>query len=135
MSDKASTLASLCQHPDLLPLRRSLEVYYGDAKRAAAMDALYARFVRPGDIAFDIGAHVGDRIGSFRRLGAHVVRARHPRHLRRRRRGHAGGGRLRGARRHRRAQDKLCQPDRFHCLRRVRRRRRRCRRLGRPGLG
>ena len=42
-------------------------------KRDAAMDALYARFVRPGDLAFDIGAHVGDRIGSFRRLGARVV--------------------------------------------------------------
>ena len=26
-----------------------------------------------GDLAFDIGAHVGDRIGSFRRLGARVV--------------------------------------------------------------
>ena len=25
------------------------------------MDALYARFVRAGDLAFDIGAHVGDR--------------------------------------------------------------------------
>jgi FkbM family methyltransferase len=37
------------------------------------MDALYARFVRPGDLVFDIGAHVGDRISSFRRLGARVV--------------------------------------------------------------
>jgi FkbM family methyltransferase len=37
------------------------------------MDALYARFLRPGDLAFDIGAHVGDRISSFRRLGARVV--------------------------------------------------------------
>ncbi len=33
----------------------------------------YGEFVRPGDLAFDIGAHVGDRIGSFRRLGARVV--------------------------------------------------------------
>ena len=41
--------------------------------RDAAMDALYARFVRAGDLAFDIGSHVGDRIGSFRRLGARVV--------------------------------------------------------------
>ena len=41
--------------------------------RDAAMDALYARFVRPGDLAFDIGSHVGDRIGAFRRLGARVV--------------------------------------------------------------
>ncbi len=37
------------------------------------MDALYARFVKPGDLAFDIGSHVGDRIGSFRRFGARVV--------------------------------------------------------------
>jgi FkbM family methyltransferase len=37
------------------------------------MDALNARFVRPGGLAFDIGAHVGDRTASFRRLGARVV--------------------------------------------------------------
>jgi FkbM family methyltransferase len=59
--------------PALASLRRSLDVHYGDATRDAAMDALYARFVRPGDLAFDIGSHVGDRIGSFRRLGARVV--------------------------------------------------------------
>jgi hypothetical protein len=55
--------------PAFAPLRRSLEVYYGDAARDAAMDALYARVVEPGALAFDIGSHVGDRIGSFRRLG------------------------------------------------------------------
>ncbi|MBM0260612.1 FkbM family methyltransferase [Micromonospora sp. 4G55] len=54
-------------------LRRSLESYYGDPAREAAMDEFYARFVRPGDVVFDIGAHVGDRTGSFRRLGARVV--------------------------------------------------------------
>ena len=37
------------------------------------MDRLYAQFVRPGDLVFDIGAHVGDRIACFRRLGARVV--------------------------------------------------------------
>ncbi|NES13582.1 FkbM family methyltransferase [Micromonospora sp. PPF5-17] len=37
------------------------------------MDAFYARFVHPGDLVFDLGAHVGDRLGSFRRLGARVV--------------------------------------------------------------
>lgn len=37
------------------------------------MDALYRRFLAPGDLAFDLGAHVGDRISSFRRLGARVV--------------------------------------------------------------
>jgi FkbM family methyltransferase len=52
---------------------RSLRIYHGNRGRRAAMDRLYSRFVRPGDLVFDIGAHVGDRIGSFRRLGAHVV--------------------------------------------------------------
>ena len=37
------------------------------------MDRLYGSFVRPGDLVFDIGAHVGDRVASFRRLGARVV--------------------------------------------------------------
>lgn len=37
------------------------------------MDRLYAGFVRRGDLVFDIGAHVGDRVASFRRLGARVV--------------------------------------------------------------
>jgi FkbM family methyltransferase len=55
------------------PLERSLEVYYGDPARDAAMDALYARFLPKGGLAFDIGSHVGDRIASFRRLGARVV--------------------------------------------------------------
>ncbi len=52
---------------------RSLRIYYRDAARDRVMDALYARFLKPGDLAFDIGAHVGDRIASFLRLGARVV--------------------------------------------------------------
>jgi FkbM family methyltransferase len=52
---------------------RSLRIYYGDRQHSRAMDAMYARFVKPGDLVFDIGSHVGDRIGSFRRLGARVV--------------------------------------------------------------
>jgi FkbM family methyltransferase len=52
---------------------RSLRVYYSDPARDRAMDALYGSFVRPGDLVFDIGAHVGDRIASFRRLGARVL--------------------------------------------------------------
>jgi FkbM family methyltransferase len=58
---------------DLGALRTSLEVYYGNPARDAAMDALYARFVPHGGLAFDIGSHVGDRIASFRRIGARVV--------------------------------------------------------------
>jgi FkbM family methyltransferase len=52
---------------------RSLRIYYGNPAQKAAMDTLYRRFLRPGDLAFDIGAHVGDRVASFRRLGARVV--------------------------------------------------------------
>jgi FkbM family methyltransferase len=66
-------VAALRANPAFAPLRRSLDVYYGDAARDAAMDALYARFLRSGDLAFDVGAHVGDRTGSFRRLSARVV--------------------------------------------------------------
>lgn len=66
----ADVLARLAAFP---ALARSVEVYYGDAARDAAMDALHARIVRPGQVVFDIGAHVGDRIASFRRLGAKVV--------------------------------------------------------------
>ena len=54
-------------------LERSLEVYYGDPARDAAMDKLYGRFLREGGLAFDIGSHVGDRVAAFRRLGARVV--------------------------------------------------------------
>jgi FkbM family methyltransferase len=52
---------------------RSLRIYYGDRPRAAAMDRLYGGLVRRGDLVFDVGAHVGDRVASFRRLGARVV--------------------------------------------------------------
>ena len=37
------------------------------------MDRLYGQFVRSGDLVFDVGAHVGDRVASFQRLGARVV--------------------------------------------------------------
>jgi FkbM family methyltransferase len=52
---------------------RSLRIYYGNGSRAAAMDRLYGGFVQRGDLVFDVGAHVGDRVASFRRLGARVV--------------------------------------------------------------
>jgi FkbM family methyltransferase len=54
---------------------RSLRIYYGDRAGRAGLDSFYAPFVQKGDLVFDIGAHVGDRIGSFRRLGARVIAA------------------------------------------------------------
>lgn len=55
---------------------RSIGIYHLEREaraRRAPMDRLYAAFVGPGDLAFDIGSHVGDRAASFRRLGARVV--------------------------------------------------------------
>ena len=52
---------------------RSVRIYHLDRAHHRAMDALYRRFIRPGDLVFDVGAHVGDRVASFRRLGARVV--------------------------------------------------------------
>ncbi|MBV8186151.1 MAG: FkbM family methyltransferase [Alphaproteobacteria bacterium] len=52
---------------------RSLRIYYGHPVRARAMGELYAQFIAPGDLVFDVGAHVGDRVRAFRRLGARVV--------------------------------------------------------------
>jgi FkbM family methyltransferase len=52
---------------------RSVRIYYGSRDRMRAMTALYGRFVKPGDLVFDIGSHVGDRIAAFRKLGCRVV--------------------------------------------------------------
>ncbi|HEX6142352.1 MAG TPA: FkbM family methyltransferase [Geminicoccaceae bacterium] len=54
-------------------LARSLRIYYGSPARLRRMGRLYRQFVRPGDLAFDIGAHVGDRTLVLSRLGARVV--------------------------------------------------------------
>lgn len=51
---------------------RSVATYYAPG-RCARLDAWYARFIAAGDLAFDIGAHVGDRAACFARLGARVV--------------------------------------------------------------
>jgi FkbM family methyltransferase len=73
MATNAAAIEALKTDPATSVLRRSLDFYYGDPEHDAAMDACYARFVTAGDLVFDIGSHVGDRIGSFRRLGARVV--------------------------------------------------------------
>jgi FkbM family methyltransferase len=52
---------------------RSLRIYYFGRHDRAAMDRLYAQFLKPGDLVFDVGSHVGDRIAAFRRLGCRVV--------------------------------------------------------------
>jgi FkbM family methyltransferase len=52
---------------------RSLAMYYGQIWRHGRMERFYRQFLAPGDLAFDLGSHVGNRIGPWRRLGARVV--------------------------------------------------------------
>lgn len=57
---------------ELLGLLRSLVVYWRPG-RQPALRRLYATFVRPGSLVFDVGAHLGDRTAAFSSLGARVI--------------------------------------------------------------
>jgi FkbM family methyltransferase len=52
---------------------RSLWLYHASPDHQRRMVDLYGHFIRPGDLAFDIGAHVGSRTRAWLRLGARVV--------------------------------------------------------------
>jgi FkbM family methyltransferase len=52
---------------------RSLAMYYGQFWRNGGRRRFYGQFLRPGDLAFDVGAHVGDRVRTWRQLGARVI--------------------------------------------------------------
>jgi FkbM family methyltransferase len=54
-------------------LARSLAIYHLIPRRQRSLRALYGRFVRPGDLVFDIGAHVGNRTRALAALGCRVV--------------------------------------------------------------
>jgi len=54
-------------------LARSLLIYHGRPWRRRAQRRLYREFLAPGDLAFDVGAHVGDRTRCFAQLGARVI--------------------------------------------------------------
>lgn len=56
-----------------LGLARSVATYHGNRARHRRMRELHARFLGSDSLAFDIGAHVGDRVAAFRALGARVV--------------------------------------------------------------
>jgi FkbM family methyltransferase len=56
-----------------LGLARSIAIYWLVPGRRARLDRFYARWVKPGGLAFDIGSHAGNRAASWRRLGAAVV--------------------------------------------------------------
>lgn len=54
-------------------LARSLAIYRARPWTVARLAGLYATMLRPGDLAFDIGAHVGNRTRAMVRAGAQVV--------------------------------------------------------------
>ncbi|RIY02015.1 FkbM family methyltransferase [Aureimonas flava] len=56
-----------------LGLWRSIAIYNGQPWRRWALDRFLRTLVRPGDLAFDIGAHVGSRSRALARAGARVV--------------------------------------------------------------
>lgn len=53
-------------------LARSLFIYWRPG-RQGALRRWYAPLVAPGDLVFDVGAHLGDRTAAFSALGARVV--------------------------------------------------------------
>lgn len=57
----------------LLGLARSLAIYHGIPGRQRPLRTLYAQFVKPGDLVFDIGAHAGNRTRALAALGCRVV--------------------------------------------------------------
>lgn len=54
-------------------LARSITIYYGNPIKQRRLRALYANFIQPGDLCFDVGAHVGNRVAAWRKLGARVL--------------------------------------------------------------
>jgi FkbM family methyltransferase len=57
----------------VLGIARSLVMYHGVPGRHRRMVQLYGEFLGPGDLGFDIGAHVGSRVRAWRRLDARVL--------------------------------------------------------------
>jgi FkbM family methyltransferase len=56
-----------------LGFARSLAIYHGQPWRTRALRRHYAPFLRPGDLAFDVGAHVGNHTRCFAGMGARVI--------------------------------------------------------------
>ena len=52
---------------------RSLLIYHAIPWRRRQLTRFYAQFIRPGDLCFDIGAHVGSRLRAWTPLGARII--------------------------------------------------------------
>lgn len=56
-----------------LGLLRSIAIYYGNPVKLRRMRRFYAQVIAAGDLCFDIGAHVGNRLYVWSALGARSV--------------------------------------------------------------
>jgi FkbM family methyltransferase len=60
---------------------RSALIYRANPLKRRRSRRFYGQFVGPGDLAFDIGAHLGDRVQAWTGLGARVVAVEPQPHL------------------------------------------------------
>jgi len=60
---------------------RSALIYRANPWKRRRSRAFYGQFIGPGDLAFDIGAHLGDRVQAWLDLGARVVAVEPQPHL------------------------------------------------------
>lgn len=65
-----SAWRSLARQSGLL---RSVLIYHAIPWRRRQLTRFYAQFIKPGDLCFDIGAHVGSRLRAWRPLDARIV--------------------------------------------------------------
>lgn len=66
-------MTALARLRTALGVARSLVIYYGQPWRRCALKRFYRPLVAPGDLVFDIGAHVGSRAKTLLSVGAEVV--------------------------------------------------------------
>lgn len=57
----------------LVGLARSVAIYHLIPRRQRRLRSLYSQWLAPGDLVFDVGAHVGNRTRAFSALGCRVV--------------------------------------------------------------
>ncbi|MGM0522149.1 MAG: FkbM family methyltransferase [Pseudomonadota bacterium] len=72
MRDTAKRATTKARWLSAFGIARSLLIYWRPG-RQRGLKNLYRPFLSPGALAFDVGAHLGDRSAAFRALGARVV--------------------------------------------------------------
>ena len=56
-----------------LGIFRSVAMYYWKPFNKRRLKRFYAQFIQPGDLCFDLGAHLGNRANAWLALGAKIV--------------------------------------------------------------